>query len=945
MNGYPVTLDQVQDPKDRELRERKAREKIAEYLSHFHNGKLRATTLFSKVKILGNLAEQYVVLGEVEPMREHLHSLIKAIREDLPKIEELKPEHLNSIMWWFRRAHVFLAPHEFPAYLKVMEWGFPEENKFFANRICVMGEWAKELEKLEFGEYDLLGLSAPPRSGKLQGMSAKILTPTGWTTMGEIHEGSMVINADGTASEVLGVFPQGERDLYRVTFDDQTYVDCGLEHYWEVQTRDDRRNKKCRVVTTADMMKNLYVENGTRKNYSIDYVAPVEFESQLTEDDLHPYLLGTLIGDGCLSGLYGIGFSNQDVPLLERLAKLLPETDQLKTDKVTVKDHVITCKDITRGKRTITITKLREYGLMGHRAETKFIPKKYLYASKEQRIELLRGLMDTDGYCNAENNSYCEYVTTSKQLAEDVMELIRSLGGRAVMSEKETHYTLNGKRHPGQKAYRIALNMTINPFWLPRKAERFIPREKRAVKYIASIEKIGREECQCIYVNHPRHLYVTDGYNLTHNTGIGSLFLTWLMGRHPEKSMLFATHTGRMARKEFLDIYNLITDPRRCWNEIFRGLEVNKSAEDLWIDVTPKKAPNNYKTFYCTSIDAQKAGVMEASHLIYCDDLIGGIEEAMNPVRLDTAWEKYTTDILQRKNGFVKILHIATRWSVRDPLTRIADTNENNPRAKFICVPGLNEDGESNFNFKHNPLDTQHFMTLKESMDPVSFACIVQQSPVERDGIVFTKDSLSYYDGVLPGTEPDEIVFSADIAFGGGDYLCMLIAYVYGMDVYVHDVVYSKGTKEETRPLVVSAIMAHGCSRGFMEANAGGEDYADNISARLKKEGYRCLIESKRAPVTKTKLNRILEAQSEIKANITDGSGFRLHFLSPRTAPRTPMYEEYMRHLTTFNQGAKFVGKQKDDAADATASLVTNVLYRHSKSPTLQIIRGNILAL
>ena len=594
MNGYPVTLDQVQDPKDRELRERKAREKIAEYLSHFNNGKLRATTLFSKVKILGNLAEQYVVLGEVEPMREHLHSLIKAIREDLPKIEELKPEHLNSIMWWFRRAHVFLAPHEFPAYLKVMEWGFPEENKFFANRICVMGEWAKELEKLEFGEYDLLGLSAPPRSGK---------------------------------------------------------------------------------------------------------------------------------------------------------------------------------------------------------------------------------------------------------------------------------------------------------------------------------------------------------------TGIGSLFLTWLMGRHPEKSMLFATHTGRMARKEFLDIYNLITDPRRCWNEIFRGLEVNKSAEDLWIDVTPKKAPNNYKTFYCTSIDAQKAGVMEASHLIYCDDLIGGIEEAMNPVRLDTAWEKYTTDILQRKNGFVKILHIATRWSVRDPLTRIADTNESNPRAKFICVPGLNEDGESNFNFKHNPLDTQHFMTLKESMDPVSFACIVQQSPVERDGIVFTKDSLSYYDGVLPGTEPDEIVFSADIAFGGGDYLCMLIAYVYGMDVYVHDVVYSKGTKEETRPLVVSAIMAHGCSRGFMEANAGGEDYADNISARLKKEGYRCLIESKRAPVTKTKLNRILEAQSEIKANITDGSGFRLHFLSPRTAPRTPMYEEYMRHLTTFNQGAKFVGKQKDDAADATASLVTNVLYRHSKSPTLQIIRGNILAL
>lgn len=336
---------------------------------------------------------------------------------------------------------------------------------------------------------------------------------------------------------------------------------------------------------------------------------------------------------------------------------------------------------------------------------------------------------------------------------------------------------------------------------------------------------------------------------------------------------------------------------------------------------------------------------MEASHLIYCDDLIGGIEEAMNPVRLDTAWEKYTTDILQRKNGPVKILHIATRWSVRDPLTRIADMNENNPRTKFICVPGLNEQGESNFNFKYNPLDKEHFLLLKESMDPVSFSCIVQQNPVERDGIVFTKDSLSYYDGVLPGTEPDEVVFAVDVAFGGGDYLCMLVAYVYGMDVYIHDVVYSKGTKEETRPMVVAAIMRHECSRGFLEANAGGEDYADYVSARLKKEGYRCLIESKRAPVTKTKLNRILEAQSEIKSSITDGTGFRLHFLSPKNSPRTEMYEEYMKHLTTFNQGAKFIGKQKDDAADATASLVTNVLYRHSKSPTLQIIKGNILAL
>lgn len=737
MYGYPIPLSQIQDPKDREFREQKTREKIEGYLKHFKRGKCTVTTLFSKVKLFGNLAEQYVILEEVEPMRKYLHMLIRAIREELPKQEDLKPEHLSSIMFWFRRAHVYLAPHEFPAYLKVMEWDFPEENKFFANRICVMGEWAKELEKLEFGEYELLGLSAPPRSGKGSPLSEPILTPTGWKPMREIRAGSKVIGSNGLPAEVLEVYPQGKMLLAVVKLRNGSYTKCTWDHLWRV------------------------------------------------------------IADG---------------------HELVIET----------RDVLKLCKD---GKKVLI------------------------------------------------------------------------------------------------------------PVWDP------IYRVKtwELLDEVQPTTEI--EECQCILVNTQDHMYITKDFILTHNTGIGSLFLTWLMGRHPEKSMLFATHTGRMARKEFTDIYNLITDPRRCWSEIFRGLEISRSAEDLWIDITPKKAPNNYKTFYCTSIDAQKAGVMEATHLIYCDDLIGGIEEAMNPVRLDTAWDKYTTDILQRKNGTVKILHIATRWSVRDPLTRIADMNEDNPKAKFICVPGLDENGHSNFMFKHNPLDTQHFLTLKESMDPVSFSCIVQQSPVERDGIVFTRDSLSYYDGVLPGTEPDEVVFSTDVAFGGGDYLCMLVAYVYGMDVYVHDVVYSKGTKEETRPMVTAAIINNGCSRGFFEANAGGEDYADNISARLKKEGYRCLIESKRAPVTKTKLNRILDAQAEIKCSITDGTGFRLHFLSPKNSPRTPMYDEYMKHLTSFNQGAKFIGKQKDDAADATASLVTNVLYRHSKSPTLKIIRGNILAL
>ena len=428
-------------------------------------------------------------------------------------------------------------------------------------------------------------------------------------------------------------------------------------------------------------------------------------------------------------------------------------------------------------------------------------------------------------------------------------------------------------------------------------------------------------------------------------TGIGSLFVCWLMGRHPGKSITFNTHTGRMARKEWQDVYNLLTDPRRKWSSVFPGLEVTQSAEDLWIDINPKGNQNNYKTLYCTSIDAQKAGVMEASWLIYCDDLIGGIEEALNPVRLQTAWDKYATDILQRKNGEVKILHIATRWSVNDPLSREETENEKNPRAKFICVPGLDENGESNFNYKYHPLTKEHFLKLKSAMDDVSFSCIVQQKPIERDGLVFTRDSLSYYEGELPDGEPDEIVFACDIAFGGGDFLSLVLAYVYGEDAYIADVVHTDKTKETTKPLVANCIMRHKVIRGYMEANNGGSDYAADIDDMLRKQGYRCHIESRRAPTNKSKLMRILDAQSEIKALITDGSGYRLHFLSERAREGKPMYQLYMRHLQSFNQSAKFIGKQKDDAADATAMLVNEVLNRKNASGTVVAISRKALAL
>lgn len=720
----------------------------------------------------------------------------------------------------YENAHFALAPYYFHYFLLCMEWDYKPEMKFYANRFCVMQSWAQEMERLEKGELDILGLSAPPRTGKAQPLYSKILTPDGWTTMGEIGVGDMVIGADGKPCKVTDVFPQGEKDIYRVWFDDITYTDCVGEHLWTYYVNGEKK-----VSDTFQMKYDAFYNQVT-----IPLVKPIEHDGIEIEN---AYFFG--------------------------------------------------------GKFALNRTP---------------IPEEYIFASLKSRQEFFEGIRSKVG-TNREGNIVLPNIAGLAYLS-------RSLGYKVV--RKGNYLMLNKK---------------------PKK--------------VVSVVLVGREEAKCIMVDHPEHLYVTDNYILTHNSGIETLFMLWVAGRHPDKSILFATHTNAMAVKIMQDFYTMATDPKRQYSRIFPNVtadKIEKSAEYLWIDFVNKPEDNNYKTIYFRGIDGSFAGVLEASWLIVVDDLIKNIEEAMNPTRLETARQKYGVDITQRRtDDSVKELHVATRWSMHDVLSELEADNEGNPRAEFIKVPGLNENGESNFNFPYRPMTKEHFEKLRRSMDEVSFECIIQQNPIERDGLIFTKDSLSYYEGVLPSGEPDEVVFWADLAFGGGDYLSMPIAYVYGNDAYIHDVVHTNKHKFETKPMVVNAIMRNKCTRGGGEANNGGDEYMADVDEQLRENEYRCHIITQRAPTIKNKLNRILDSQAEIKALITDDSGFRLHFLSEKARANKPMYQKYMEHLMNFNQSAKYIGKQKDDAADATAGLVANILSRNNRSGRVVVLSRKWLAI
>lgn len=347
----------------------------------------------------------------------------------------------------------------------------------------------------------------------------KILTPTGWTTFAEISLGDRVIGADGQAHRVIGVYPRGELDVYRVTMSDGSSVLCDGDHLWQVSTAQDRfRNYHPRVRSTLELLEEGTTNPlNTNSLHFIPMVQPVEFDSP-EPLPMDPYLLGALLGDGSFSQKT-ISFSTADDDMLTLLQEFLPPDTKL--SKPAVRGNTKTVR-IIRDSREVAsnpaVTILQDLGLMGCRSETKFVPPMYLLGSAEDRLMLLRGLLDTDGHAGAA----IEYSTVSPHLAEAVEYLVRSLGGITRTTMKKPTYThSDGSLRTGRDAYRIIVSMPadMNPFLLKRKAEAWrVPWKYPPVRSIASIEPAGRANVTCIAVDAPDRLYVTDDFIVTHNT-------------------------------------------------------------------------------------------------------------------------------------------------------------------------------------------------------------------------------------------------------------------------------------------------------------------------------------------------------------------------------------------------------------------------------------------
>lgn len=356
--------------------------------------------------------------------------------------------------------------------------------------------------------------------GKAQPHYAKLASPTGWTTMGEIREGDYVMGCDGKPTKVIGVFPQGKKDVYKVTFSDGSSTECCDEHLWYVQRAWDRhKGLPGKVKPLKELMGNIKKANGNRQHF-IPMASPVEYKEKPLP--LHPYLVGYLIANGCL--VNNSAFSAPDTETIDRLQKLLPTGLIIKYRSGI--DYAIVKKGEQSSLPNEVIAQLRELELIGCHSHNKHIPHGYLYNTIKNRCILLKGLMDGDGsVCG----NHLEYSTSSEKLAAQVRELVMSLGGTARIHQTQPTYKYKDEIKNGLPHYKISISIpnTIKPFKLSRKADEYKGRNKYPpCRAIDKVEYIGKVLCSCIKVDAPNSLYLTDDFIVTHNTYQALLAIT-----------------------------------------------------------------------------------------------------------------------------------------------------------------------------------------------------------------------------------------------------------------------------------------------------------------------------------------------------------------------------------------------------------------------------------
>ena len=358
----------------------------------------------------------------------------------------------------------------------------------------------------------------------------------------------------------------------------------------------------------------------------------------------------------------------------------------------------------------------------------------------------------------------------------------------------------------------------------------YLPRRKQLFPIARQIQRLADEDLELLAVSLPPGVG---------KTTLAIFALCWMAGREPDKPILGGSHSNAFLRGVFSECQRIFNPKGEyLWRDVFPEVKLVKSnAEDLFLDLGREK---RFSTLQFRSVGAGNAGVVRAEQLLYCDDLCQGIEEAMSRERMDSLWEKYSTDLRQRKIGKCKELHIATRWSVHDVIGRLersyADNGESG-KAEFIAIPALDEKDESNFDYGNAAgFTTRFFHIQRDMMEDASWRALYMNQPIEREGQLYSEAELQTYFS-LPEETPDAIFSICDTKEKGKDYCFMPVVYQYGQKYYLDACVCDNGPQEVVEAQLISLLVDRNVQLSCFESNAAGGEIAKKVQAAVKLRG------------------------------------------------------------------------------------------------------------
>lgn len=443
------------------------------------------------------------------------------------------------------------------------------------------------------------------------------------------------------------------------------------------------------------------------------------------------------------------------------------------------------------------------------------------------------------------------------------------------------------------------------------------PRRKQLKPIVEKLQMLADGELDELFVSEPPRVG---------KTTLVTFFMTWLMGKDPEKANLYSAYSDTITKKFYDGVLELLQDPVTYkWHEVFPEAKlVQTNAADETLNINRKK---KYPSLTCRSLYGTLNGACDCSGVLVSDDLIGGIEEALNKDRLVSAWTKVDNNLLSRVKEHAKILWVGTRWSIADPIGIRLELLQNDEefrsrRFAVINVPALNEKDESNFDYDYGVgFSTETYRQKRASFernnDMASWNAQYMGEPIEREGTVFSPSEFTFYNGELPEETPDRIFVAADPAFGGGDYVAAPACLQYGNKIYVPGVVYSNEDKTVTQPLLVRLIKRYGVRAMQIEANKSVMSYVDELRDLLRKEGIRINLTTKPASQTKSKAQRIFDKAPDIREN----------FVFLEDGKRSREYSLFMQNVYSF----KMFGKNKNDDAPDSLAMAAEMAFPFNK--------------